>query len=194
MIITDHMIISIICPHEISSLLASQMSGRFLNQSRRLRRKPYKGRYLLHPPFLLSWKWIFFKIFNGEWNSLELGDIPYLQLNHQEPEEEKNSSFSASIFMFHISPLAWLVTICDTWGDLASKEAADVLTTHVKAYGGPTVKGVFHLAGRLRDAWMERSGFVFWHRSTQGCLEHWGPDCRRDNKRPDFFSLVSAIG
>lgn len=43
---------------------------------------------------------------------------------------------------------------------MASKEAADVLTTHVKAYGGPTVKGVFHLAGRLRDAW-SAAGFVF---------------------------------
>ena len=111
MIITDH-ILSIICPHEISSLLASQMSGRFLNQSRRLRRKPYKGRYLLHPPFLPSWKWIFQDI---QWWMKFVGSWRYTLFTTKSPRTRGRKELIIFSFHLHVPYLPIGLTCYHLW-------------------------------------------------------------------------------
>lgn len=44
------------------------MSGRFLNQSRRLQRKSYKGRYLLHPPLKVNFSSRYSMVKEIRWN------------------------------------------------------------------------------------------------------------------------------
>ena len=71
MIMTDHMIISIICPHEISRLAGQPNEWKVPKSIQKAAKKVIQGEI----PFTSTLESeLFFKIFNGEGNSLELGE------------------------------------------------------------------------------------------------------------------------
>ena len=86
------------------------MSGRFLNQSRRLQRKSYKGRYLLHPPFLLSWKWIFLQ--DIQWWRKFVGTWRYTPFTTKSPRTRGRKELIIFSFHLHVPYLPIGLTCC----------------------------------------------------------------------------------